>query len=321
MVNTFITYRKKDGNDYLPDYKKSAESLDIMRLRKQCVEAYQILNILKSLDKISELENFPNFNIFNDSKSTNEIISKNFLDRVEWSKNIRKRYVELEYRYGCIEGSYIKFPKNNLPIRVYSKDRYEIIENDTYVILQSKLKHINYGECISENVYKIPRKKIILPSDELYTLGFSQHAIVKMWIGYEESLKMYINDHIDVYCSKYKKNGERCSIIIKKYKIDNNFIQHPWWIVYYNGVILSHRASLLRKFYLYYSENKDFVNIPLKYKKNGYVWTGSFSNTEYVKKILDGKKINIKDISAPINNSKSEFILGVDGYVKFFYKK
>lgn len=320
MVNTFIVYYTFTNNKFIPDYKKSAESLDISRLRKQCVEAKQILNILLSFRKLLKLYEFPKelkFKKFDDRTSTPIEIQCSFLERISIIKKIRKIYLDLDFRFAKINNIIYKFPKNKLPFRLYSKDKYEIIED--CVIVESK-KNINYSERVDNKTYKIPRDKIILPGDELYTLGFSQHAIVKMWIGYEDSLKMYINKHIDAYCSRFKKNGESCSISIKKYTLPEK-IQHPWWLVFTNAVVMSHRASLLRKEPSHYSKNKDFTDIDDVWKTHGYVWTGSLKNEKSILDLLDGKNIP-KDICAEISKSANDknYIKDDYGYVKFFYE-
>lgn len=310
MVNTFVTYRKKIGNEYIPDYEKSAESLDVPRLRKQCVEAYQILNILRHLKKIAKLENKELFQpIENEWGESPEYIYSSFLKRVEWCKSIRKEYLVLDYRYAKIAGKIVKVPVKDLPIRV----------RGDYILSQKK--EVEYQNKL------FPREKVILPGDELFTLGFSQHAIVKMWIGYENSLKEYINAHIDVYCTKKKKNGEYCSISLSKYDLASKKIIHPWWITRYEGVILSHRAALLRKEYyrkepLHYFNNPDFTSIDLAWKKSGYVWTASLENPTYILQMLSDSPPSPKEICAPVNEKAKKFFIDENtGFVKIFLVK
>ena len=94
MVNTFVTTRRKNSDgSYSPDYRASAKTLDLQRLRKQCVEAYQILNILAHLSKVVELEGWESFV----PVKINEHIlppkkqAKRYLARVLWTKDVRKR--------------------------------------------------------------------------------------------------------------------------------------------------------------------------------------------------------------------------------------
>jgi Leucine-rich repeat (LRR) protein len=112
MVNTFIVYYKQtNSNKFIPDYKSSAESLDISRLRKQCVEAKQILNILLAFRKLLKLHKFSTsftFKKFNDSQSSLLDVQKNFLERISIIKKIRKEYLDLDFRFAKINS--IIFP-------------------------------------------------------------------------------------------------------------------------------------------------------------------------------------------------------------------
>jgi hypothetical protein len=309
MVNTFITYRKRHGSGYKPAYYRSAQSLDIPRLRKQCVEAYQILNILRHIHKICKLLNLSSekdflFDIDETKLSSLELYNL-ILKRTEWVKFVRKEYLSKDFRYAKIDGSIVTFPKNKLPSRIYNTDRYEIHGNDVYVY-KTKSKLENYVSESNEKYKVIPRNKIILPSDELFTLGFSQHAIVKMWVGYENSLKKYINAHIDVYCSLTKKDGTFFTMNIQKYQIKADKVHHPWWITKYKGVIFSHRASLLRKEIsrnesVHYQHIKHFTYISDEWKTRGYVWTCSLSDPTLILDILNGVDIHPSSVCAPIN--------------------
>jgi hypothetical protein len=316
MVNTFITYQKKNGNEFIPDYRKTAWSLDKRRLLKQCVEAYQILNILRHLKKVAKLEGWELYSLFNDgsANSSPKNIYFTFLERVEWSQTIRKKYLGLDYRYAKINGKIQKFPKNKLPIKI--KDGTFKIENNCGTII-STITILKTGQ-------KFSRNDVILPGDEIYTLGFSQHAIVKMWIGYEESLKDYINSCIDEYSTRKKKDGTFCHIKIPKYTISQK-INHPWWLVYYNGVILSHRSALLRKEYFrkeipHYFKNKDFTNIPDEWKICGYVWMGSLQNPELILDILEKKKyISPSLICAEVTEKAKDKYVMEEGFVKLYF--
>lgn len=308
MVNTFVTYQKVDGNKFIPDYARSASSLDKQRLLKQIVEASQILNILKQLKKIAKLESWELYKPFNDATSSPEEIYSHFLERVDWVKQTRSRYLSLEYRYAFINGKMQKYNKKELPRKLQQKDKF--------VLEGSRVK-------IGDKYFE--RNHIALPEDKIFSLGFSQHAIVKMWIGYEQSLKEYINAHIDSYCTKKKKNGENCSIKIKKFELPE-FILHPWWLVYFDGVVLSHRASLLRKEYyrkesIHYFSNPDFTKIPDEWKKSGYVWTGSLKNTFLILKIIKGEYVHPNDICAPVNEKKKQYLLDKEGFIKIFFNE
>lgn len=308
MVNTFITHREKVREGvYRPDYKKSAEALDIPRLRKQCVEAYQILNILRHFKKIAKLEKLPLFQKVEEEEDSPEKIYSSFLERVEWCKTIRKNYLALGYRYAKIEGKIHKCLIDDLPIRI----------RGPFILYKNQVEYQNK---------RYPREKTILPGDELFTLGFSQHAIVKMWVGYENSLKEYINTHINIYSTKKKKNGEVCSISLPRYDLSTKKIVHPWWIVYYDGVILSHRAALLRKEYyrkepLHYFMNPLFTSIPIQWKKSGYVWTASLKHPEDILRMLSPNPPSPEEVCAPVNEKAKKYIVDDHGFVQIFLVK
>ena len=331
MVNTFITSYKENPEGsktrYAPDYESSANSLDLFRLRKQCVEGYQILRILEHIHHIVFLEGWDK--LIKVEKDENllpaEIQAIRYLKRVDWIKNTRKKYLNLPYRYCIIDGIISKCDKDKLPYRINkSVDRWKKYDEENILIwvkdLDLKKKFMQFSEKIDifseKNRFKkrtpflFPRNKVILPEDNLYTLGFSQHPIVKMWIGYEDSLRQYINAHIKEYCSHKTKKGDKCTMNINISPFENSLdkIIHPWWITQYNGVILSHRASLLRKEKQrkekeWYWKNPLFTSIPKNYLNNGYIWTGSFdesSSKEIINDIFKGKDIDVSKISFPI---------------------
>jgi len=333
MVNTFITFRKKiSGSDkFTPDYKKSAQSLDRQRLLKQCVEAYQILNILIQLHTIAKLEGWEDSLPVetNEESFHPDIQTKRYLSRVQWVKNTRKKYLALSYRYTRIKGEILKFPKNSLPYKLYKDSIWEERESENVNVWVEKSRvskvEKNFPNAIRLDESILPANKkvrnrtpfiftryqIALPEDEIFGLGFSQHAIVKMWVGYEDSLRDYINCHIEEYKKLTTKSGKQCSICLPKYHTPNNIV-HPWWIVYYDGVIFSHRASLLRKEKEReetprYVKNKFFTSIDKKWMELGYIWPGSFDEKiaeGIITDIISGKKIPPEQVAAPINADK-----------------
>lgn len=347
MVNTFVTeFFSKNM------YTLSAKNLDIQRLRKQIVEAYQILRILEQIHHIVNLEGWdkcPGDN-FELSHAKPKKHASMYLSRVNWVVNTRKRYMNLPYRY-LIRGTEItKVPVNEKLFRLSKSDMFCVAEEGTSVtvwIKESDKRDVSYGVNVPSSKprlrrreYKIPRDKIVLPEDEYYTLGFSQHAIVKMWVGYEDSLRMYINQHIDVYCTNKTKSGGNCSISIEKYTIPKlKTHDHPWWIVHYDGVVWSHRAALLRKERFrgesaWYTLNPKFLKTPGEYLNSGYVWTGSLGEYAHgiITRVLSNKKIYPHEVTAPITNDlpeiltqaqlkrkynyTGEYTLDADGYVK-----
>ena len=365
MVNTFVTIRKKVfTGKYIPDYRASARTLDLLRLRKQCVEAYQILNILEHLQKLSQLEGWDLFEpvLLNEDELPPEEQATRYLERVRWVKDIRKRYLALDYRYVEINGELFTVPKDEIPYRIdKSTGRWKIVDDGVVVWVKnselSKL-HINEDQYVTEDDYDLsegknlrsrtpilfPRNEIVLPDDTIYTLGFSQHAIIKMWIGYEDSLREYINAHTSEYCTHTTKSGKECSIDLPRYTLDHEY-PHPWWITSYDGVILSHRASLLRKERErnepeWYWAQPLFTSTPQEWLDSGYVWTGSFDDSfahDIITRILSGDEVGVDEITAPIGadaqprksqlqlrkkySYDGEYLLDQDGYVQIKFVK
>jgi hypothetical protein len=73
----------------------------------------------------------------------------------------------------------------------------------------------------------------------LITLGFVHHPIVRAWLGWPESLKMYINAHID----EWKARGYKNTMV--KYQIESNVVHPPW--VTDSNIHKNHYSSLLKK--------------------------------------------------------------------------
>ena len=76
--------------------------------------------------------------------------------------------------------------------------------------------------------------------------GWKNHPAVKMWIGYEDALLIYMNTMID----EWVKRGFNNTMDIAQ--IDNNIINPPW--LGDELVHSSHRSNLLRKNENYYSK-------------------------------------------------------------------
>lgn len=304
MVHTFLTFE---------NYEKSARSLNLQRLRKQCVEAYQIFCVLKQLSHICKLKKWPNcIKAKMEEKKLDYKIRANLHNtRVQWAINTRKKYLVLPYRYmvNGDDNTIEKINKNSLPYKIYKTgSKYELDGDNVKVWIKYSSKqplvYITKTEERFRILYIINRKDIALPQDKVYNLGFSQHAIVKMWAGYKTSLKEYINVHVGIYCSMKKKNGERCTMDIPSFIVISPV--KPWWLEN-DAVINSHRASLLRK-EMVRKEPNHFVNlfdIDCNYYKTGYVWSGSI-DLKYVKKLMKHKNAfltpdNILKITYPIS--------------------
>jgi len=258
MVVTFLTST---------NYSESAENLDDSRLRKQCVEAFQILNVLNDLHLIAERLNLPKC----------PDIELPYLYRQEnWVKKVWDEYRECAYYYYYSNGILMKSQKNNpfftLNQTYILNKHYFIVDTDTIKVLMSPADYRknydpNYQKRVRVEKY-LYREDVIIKEqgDRIIKLGYAHHPATRMWLGYENSLALYLNAHLDEY---YKRSG-------KYMNIPKRFVWteiRPWWIK--DQLINSHKASLLRKNNDYY---KEIFEIDEKYLTLGYVWP--FSLTE-----------------------------------------
>lgn len=77
--------------------------------------------------------------------------------------------------------------------------------------------------------------------------GWQNHPAVKMWRGYEEALKVYMNACIDEWVARGYKNSMEFA------KVDNkNFVLPPW--IGNENFHDSHKSNLLRKDPSWYSQ-------------------------------------------------------------------
>ncbi len=165
MVNTFLVR----GN-----YAESARLLDRQRLGKQRVEAQQILNALEQLRFVAKhlgLPDFPENQMTPLPDRTNWISKVVSTFNANWSGVwIRKRLVVWIPKGGQVPYK----PKGDL----YLKDGMIYEKSKTGVVWSGSA-----GSCL-------------LPDDTYITMGWKSHTAVRMWLGLEPTLRIYINDHI-----------------------------------------------------------------------------------------------------------------------------
>ena len=231
MVNTFLP----DG-----DFEKSAQYLDNARLGKQRVEAMQLLHLLEDLEFLSK-----ELNIAMPTE-----LPKRTDKEDEWHVfilNIKRTYQSLNYRYAKIKPTNMKISKLDTElINKYSltKDNYIKVPFD----LMYKLKQA--GSCI-----------------RIVNLGHCTHPLVKMWIGYNDSLKYYINCCI----KEWIKRGKENNMFI--YPLPEKFDRPPW--TYNEKVHENHRAALITK-EIDRKEKTWYINNPIFKSEIGkfidYLW-------------------------------------------------
>lgn len=280
MVNTFIPYRLSPKESY----QRGAKVLDTKRLMKQILEAYQILKILSHLHIASKY-----VETTNTYRPMVGVDMARYLENVEWTKEVRRGYLSLGYTLFRKKGHEFK-KVTKLPIRMVST--YIRIPHSTGMVLlipkSSKCTQEDYVTDDPEVVKmmkRYPKRRCIYVEDkgvceiddDLLTLGFSQHAIIKMWVGYESSLKNYISAHL----KEYNRRGYTMRVPYQDVEVPKTQLK-PWWVTKIDHVALSHRSSLLRKEIVneekeWYTLLQDFTSVPSEWLESGYVWTGSMT--------------------------------------------
>lgn len=198
MVNVFLTSSPHDidlktGHK---GYRISASNLDKSRLWKQVLEALQILNLISSLKILGDMFKLP--------------CPNNPYKVKEWINDVMGKYKKLNYYLFLHQGQYLWFKKSYpKPKKIRYDEIYEILDNGS----------------ILYNGKEYPKYSLVLPGDNFFSMGFYSHPAVTMWNNYPESLKLYINDHIDEFISRGGKKGVdklRCKI-----DFPINEISHP----------------------------------------------------------------------------------------------
>lgn len=204
MVNTFLVYS---------DYEKSASCLDRARLGKQRVEAYQILCLCQDLTFLGQKQGDP-------------LPETRGRARYDWVRRVAKRYKNSEIRY---------LVRNVDP---------EGINRTLYPIPTSIANQIPVGSKRGKKdiVLELENdgKFVIFPNDRVMKLGFCYHPAVLQWLGFEDSLKLYINAHIREFLARGYTNN------MVLYTTFPSEVKHPDW-VYSEEFHKNHRAALLKK--------------------------------------------------------------------------
>jgi hypothetical protein len=217
MVNTFITAGPHDIDPKTgkKGFRISAANLDKSRLWKQALEATQILNLVESFHVLGQM--------FSSPCPTNPYLIK------AWTREIMAKYKKLDSYLFLHQGAYVWYSKDNdKPLKIKYDDEYTI--NDDGSILYKNKKY--------------PKYTLILPLDRFVSMGFWSHPVVIMWMLHPDSLKLYINDHIEEFLERGGKPGTKKMM----YKIDTPIenIVHPIWStdVKFHA---NHKAALLTK--------------------------------------------------------------------------
>lgn len=280
MVTTFLTHE---------DYSKSAKSLDDLRLKKQCVEAFQLLNVLDDLHEIAKI-----LNLIECPKVDIKDLSK----QERWVKLVWNEYKKLPFYYYYCYGSLMKCDRNAdffIIDKTYIQNKHFYVEDDIVNVSITPKDYRKYYDKDYRGRARVEKKffrnEVIIKDhgDRIIKLGYANHPAARMWLTYEDSLIAYINAHLDEY---YFRNNKDMNI--PRYKVNNEV--RPWWIK--RDLIYSHQASLVRKNREYY---KDMFILPEIYHRNGYIWPALF-NYELAEDLVN-EKFN-RYHYAPIGGSK-----------------
>lgn len=211
MVNTFVTSRS---------LRKSAKQLDNKRLGKQRVEAKQLLD---NCMKIKHWKNYYNVHIPDWDYTTTDTIQSgikllNRMVRQDIKNNIIHFYDSLEDEWIILD----KMPVKKLGCS--KTPTWFVKDNTVYIQTPDWVKYSRYD--------------VKLPNDIIGTAGHLCHPALRMWIGYEDALKYYINVHILEWISRGYNNNM---------KIHNTptSVVYPSWINKDN--IKIHKAMLMQK--------------------------------------------------------------------------
>lgn len=215
MVNTFVTSSPEDF-DHKTQHKGfriSAANLDKQRLWKQVVEALQILNLVRSYHILGKT--------FNSPCPTNPYLVK------AWTKDILQKYKKLNSYIFWHQNKFVWYSKSSpKPIKIKYDDEYKILDDGS----------ISY----KNKIY--PFKALVLPNDIFLSMGFGSHPCVIMWMNHKDSLKLYINAHVEEFLSRGGKPGTQKLM----FHLNDENIEHPVWTkdpVFHQN----HKASLLTK--------------------------------------------------------------------------
>lgn len=282
MVHTFVTIAPNERG-----YQDSAHTLDFKRLLKQCVEASQILSAITDLALVASLLNIPR------------------TENNTWIKTTYSTYKKLSYKYVIINGGLYTINKDDCGLFDVSKSGgYKLGKNISIngdkVIVQltnKDSKKYNLSGLCEFNRLSIVIREL---GDHIITLGWVNHPALKMWIGYEAALALYINDHMTVF--QERNNGK--GMDMPRPQISTPII-HPWWLLQTDKVILSHRAALLRKEIFRkeppnYIHQSIFVDLPDDVRNSGYIWVSTLSADQISHLIHNTAPFHT--FAAPVNN-------------------
>lgn len=321
MVNTFLLCE-----DYLTSarqldtqrlQKQCLEAYQIL------VILFQFQLILHSNEKIDEFARMVPRNPSDNTWNLHKEIEKSYR-RADLLKKIACEYrrSKIRYvRYPAAEGSdailYNPIATSLIPYRVKKDDVIECVECGGFIshdklfaeedgcthlhltfffLVKPKGIDANHFTPIGvkssrhpkRNGYSISRFDVCRADTEIVGMGYAHHPIVRMWVGYESSLYEYLTAHLTALEERGRSLNVGHKSFFDRIPLKTEPIK-PWWISHHHSVIMSHRASLLRKELYAFPPKRHTLSAgdPPKYIDNpliatedvvewlphGYVWT------------------------------------------------
>lgn len=262
MVNTFIIRK----NTQKVSFRETAALLDKVRLNKQVQEAKQMINSIEAAIVISK-----RLGIKVPEQCKNNTTEKNmkrFLENSEWIGKVYSEYKKEKKFLVYKNGSYDWVDK--MPIRIYKQTKYE-----------------DCGDFVLYQGQKIPKDQVCFSSLEERVVTknntFTNHACVKMWVGYLDAFKYYFN------CMRQGCLEKNVKCMYSPYVIERMPVVKPWWIEMSTRPFM---ASLMRK-EIMRNEPVWYENIFPEIKNDvwfnkGYVWFGNLKLGEIMDLIKNG---------------------------------
>jgi hypothetical protein len=254
MVNTFLTSF---------DYTISAKNLDNKRLGKQRVEAYQILNLVEDLSLLSQLFGIP--------------MPLNPYLRRQWIRDITNVYKATGCYLFYHQNEWVWLLRTDKPYTLKPSEKTTIQDDMSILVYTTKQRRV------------YPKYGVLTRDDRLITLGFVYHPAVLMWLGYEESLKEYINACIDEWILRGNVNN------LTRFDIKESN-DKPIWVhdpeIHKNHKGALHIKEIARNEAPWYSLKDDFVEagqyystLPILKKStsdfNHYIWPYNTNDGRY----------------------------------------
>lgn len=245
MVNTFLI---------CSDYYQSAVTLDKKRLPNQRREALQILNNIIKWRELGILLGSP--------------LPDDPYQLVAWSKQIRQTYKQ---------SNYILIWKNQL---LHKSDSIKADYKPVFTVCHKSLWDTNQemsGYYYNSRIKKMYKKTPLEPND-MYLghngktgWGYMSHPAVYMWLQYPDSLRQYIDAHIQATIEMGVKNE------MPRFNSGAKIIEQPPW-TYDDMFHLRHKSNLLTK-ELDRNENPCYVEQEIYNVETGlkYYWPYTLS--------------------------------------------